>query len=368
MNSLLSLLYLLAIGQGLFLAAALVLGRQPALRTANRLLAALLLICVAVIGHAWLGLHGLYRQYPHSAGAIWTLGLAVGPLLYLYLGSLLFDRAVKGRALLHLLPFVLVTLALLPFYLQSGEAKLAWMAARSHPHWALSVAAPAKLAIFLAYVWACLRLVRAAAPGPLAQGLRRLMLIWLAGGALSVAAFGAEHFDAALPLSSDAIGALGLMCFVYATALLAIGLPLGYRPQAEPARARYADKRLPDQDRVRFLGALTAAMESGHAYRDGELTLEALAAQLAMTGHELSQLVNDACGANFQDYLNRYRVEELKAALAAPERSQESILALALESGFNSKSSLNRAFKKHTGMTPSEYRRAQAGQAAAHSV
>jgi AraC-like DNA-binding protein len=345
-------LYVLAIGQGLFLAGALLAAREKAPRTANRLLAALLLLSSAIIGHAWLALHDLVGSYPHSIGAIWTLGLATGPFLYLYFGSLLFDRPLDRRALRHFLPFVLATLALLPFYLQPGEAKLAW--AMDRPHLLLAIAAPAKLAVFLAYAAACQRLMRKAGQGPLVTGLHRLMLVWLAGGLLSVAALAVEFFELPLPLSSDAIGAIALLCFVYGTAALAMRLPLGYKPQAEPARERYADKKLPEADRVRHLAALTAAMEEAHAYRDGELKLEQLAGQVAMTAHELSQLINDACGVNFQDYLNRYRVEDLKAALHADAGA--SILDLALAAGFNSKSALNRAFKKHTGMTPSEFR------------
>jgi AraC-like DNA-binding protein len=103
-------------------------------------------------------------------------------------------------------------------------------------------------------------------------------------------------------------------------------------------------------------------MENGHAYRDGELKLEQLADMVAMTPHELSQLINVACGTNFQDYLNRYRVEALKLALHAPQRAADSILELGIECGFNSKSALNRIFKSQTGMTPSEFRKAGTSQ------
>jgi hypothetical protein len=125
-----SLLFLFAIGQGLFLSAALLSVRQPELRSANRLLSALLLACVAIIGHAWLGIHALYHAYPHSALAIATLGLLTGPLLYLYLGRMLFNRPLGPRALLHFVPFCIATLAMLPFYLQPAAAKLAWLLQR----------------------------------------------------------------------------------------------------------------------------------------------------------------------------------------------------------------------------------------------
>lgn len=369
LSTILAGLFLLAIGQGLFLGAAL-MGARPELRSANRLLSALLLICVAVIGHAWLGINRLYHEYPHSALAVMPLGLAVGPLLYLYLGKMLFDRPLGRPQLWHFAPFAVATLALLPFYLQPAAAKLAWMLQRNGIPWYLSLAAAAKLVFFLAYIHACYRLISRAGNSALAGGLRRLLAIWLVGGLLSVGAFAIEHADVTLALTSDALGALALLCFVYATAFLALRMPLGYRPLAAPQpapqaapepRPRYANSLLSEQDRHSFLARLDRWMESAQPYRDGELKLEELAAQVAMTAHELSQLINDACGVNFQDYLNRYRVEALKAALHLPAHGDDNILDLALACGFNSKSALNRAFKKHTGLTPSQFRRQPAG-------
>lgn len=373
MHAALSLLLLLAMGQGVFLALALLAARQAELRGANRLLAALLLGSVAVIGHAWLGINHLYTRYPHSALAIATIGLLSGPLLYLYLRSALTERRLAVRDWLHGAPFLLATGAMLPFYLQSAAAKLAWMQHRPVLPWYIGVSVLVKTVIFVCYVVASYRLMRRAAIGPLAGGLARLANIWVIGAVGSVVAFGIELFDVALPLSSDALGAIALACFVYATAFLAIRLPLGYRahlppaaPAPEPA-PRYANKRLSESDRASFLDALKRCMEVDQVYRNGDLTLDQLAALLAMTPHELSQLINDACGVNLQEYLNRYRVEALKAALLAPEQASISILDLALACGFNSKTTLNRAFKKQTGLTPSDYRRSAPGAGAESS-
>ena len=361
MQTALSLILLLAMGQGVFLAIALLAVRQAELRGANRLLAALLLGSVAVIGHAWLGINQLYTSYPHSALAIATIGLLSGPLLYLYLRSALSERRLAARDWVHGAPFLLATAAMLPFYLQSAEAKLAWMQHRPVLPWYIGLSVLVKTVMFLCYAVACYRLMRGGASGPLAGAQARLARIWVIGAAVSVAAFGIEFADMALPLSSDALGAIALACFVYATAFLAIRLPLGYRahlPAPAPAPApRYANKRLSEPDRASFLDALKRCMEVDQVYRNGELTLDELAALLAMTPHELSQLINDACGVNLQEYLNRYRVDALKAALRAPEQASASILDLALACGFNSKSTLNRAFKKQTGLTPSQFRR-----------
>ncbi len=369
LTTILSGLFLLAIGQGLFLAAVLLLlgARRPEVRAANGLLAALMLLCVAVVGHAWLGIAGLYAAWPHSALAVLPLGFATGPLLYLYLSRILHDRPLGRRAWLHFLPFVLVTLALLPFYLQPASAKLAWMRGLDGPPWYAGLAAIAKLLIFLAYLRACYRMLEGAAANPLAPGLRRLLGIWLVGGLLSMLALALEFV---LPVSADVVGALVLLYFLYATAYLAIRQPLGYRPPApasegvpEPEpKPRYGDRLLPDAERGAFLARLEACMKNEQPWRSGELKLEELAERLALSAHELSQLINGACGVNFQDYLNGYRVEALKEALHDPARAGHTILDLAMDSGFNSKSALNRVFKAHTGITPGEYRRQGRGE------
>jgi AraC-like DNA-binding protein/succinate dehydrogenase hydrophobic anchor subunit len=360
-NSIISWLFLAAIAQAVFLSIALLNPRQPEMRSANRLLSALLLIFSAIIGHAWLGLNHLYREYPHSALAIVTLGLAVGPLLYLYLRAMLSDQPLGRRALLHFVPFAVATLAMLPFYLRTAAEKLLWMQQWHGWPWYLALAAVAKLLILLCYLRASYRLVqRVPADSALVLDLRRLMRLWLASAALSVLAVAMAALDADLPLPVEAVDGGALMLFVFATAYTAMRLPLGYRPATLPAlpppKPRYADKQLSTAERDAFLARLAACMEQDQPYRNGELKLEQLAALVAMTPHELSRLINESCGANFADFLNRYRVEALKTALHDPQQASASILDLALIAGFNSKSAMNRAFKKFTGVTPGQFR------------
>ncbi|MYM29205.1 helix-turn-helix domain-containing protein [Duganella sp. CY15W] len=358
LTSILSWLFLAAIAQALCLSAALLTPRQSEMRKANRLLSALLLIFSAIIGHAWLGLNHLYRDYPHSALAIVTLGLAVGPLLYLYLHAMLSDQPLGRRALLHFVPFGVATLAMVPFYLRSAEEKLAWMRAWDGWPWYLALAAVAKLLILMVYLRASYQLIqRVPAGSDLVHDLRRLMRVWLFSAALSVVAVAMAAINVERPGAIEAVDGGALILFVFATAYTAMRLPLGYRPQTlPPPKPRYADKQLSTAERDAFLARLTTCMEQDQPYRNGELKLEDLAAQVAMTPHELSQLINQHCGANFADFLNRYRIEALKTALHDPQQASTSILDLAMIAGFNSKSAMNRAFKKSTGLTPGEFR------------
>jgi AraC-like DNA-binding protein len=86
------------------------------------------------------------------------------------------------------------------------------------------------------------------------------------------------------------------------------------------------------------------------------LTLSQLAERVAIPSHHLSQLLNERLGLSFFDYVNRLRVEEVKRLLLDPKKDGQSILDLAFEAGFSSKSSFNSIFKRSTGYSPSAYR------------
>jgi AraC-like DNA-binding protein len=103
--------------------------------------------------------------------------------------------------------------------------------------------------------------------------------------------------------------------------------------------------------------ALTRLMEEEKLYLDFDISMTSLAQKMQLSNGYLSQIINQKEGLNFYDYINRYRVEEVKKRLADPKYSHLSLYGLALDCGFKSKSTFNGVFKKMTGLTPSEYRK-----------
>lgn len=97
-------------------------------------------------------------------------------------------------------------------------------------------------------------------------------------------------------------------------------------------------------------------VETEKAYLNPDLSLPQLAEKLDVPSHHLSRVINDQFGVNFFNFVNKYRVEEVKAKINDPKFQNLSILGIAYDSGFNSKSAFNRVFKQMEGMTPSEYR------------
>ena len=100
---------------------------------------------------------------------------------------------------------------------------------------------------------------------------------------------------------------------------------------------------------------LEQLMEENKPWLDHELTLYKLAGIMQIPPYQLSQLINQYGGKNFFNFVNQYRVGEVQQRIRAGTHHKQTLLAIALDSGFNSKASFNRVFKKITGKTPRQY-------------
>lgn len=96
-------------------------------------------------------------------------------------------------------------------------------------------------------------------------------------------------------------------------------------------------------------------MATAKPYLDSQLTLSDLAKQLGVSSNVLSSIINTGFQKNFNDFINEHRVAEVKAKLADGSSNNRNLLGIALECGFNSKATFNRAFRKFTGLSPKEY-------------
>ena len=81
-----------------------------------------------------------------------------------------------------------------------------------------------------------------------------------------------------------------------------------------------------------------------------------MAENAGISPHNVSEAINTRAGKNFYDFVNSYRADEAMRRLRDPKYANLTILAIATDSGFNSKSVFNAYFKEHTGQTPSQYR------------
>jgi len=128
-------------------------------------------------------------------------------------------------------------------------------------------------------------------------------------------------------------------------------------PAAEPLPAAEATPTALPPDLLPYRDKLLRLMAEQRPWLEPELNLAELAHRLALHPVLLSKVINTGCGQSFSDFVNTYRVEEARRKLADARFAHYSLVGVALESGFNSKSTFNRVFKKLVGAAPSEVAR-----------
>jgi AraC-like DNA-binding protein len=127
--------------------------------------------------------------------------------------------------------------------------------------------------------------------------------------------------------------------------------------QLKPGMKKYEQSTLTEQKAEQHLQRLLQFMEGEKPYLEFELTLGDIARQLSIPQKELSQVINERLNKNFCTFLNEYRIGEAQRMLLKNAGKKLSVLDIAFESGFNSKTSFNMVFKKHVQMTPTHFRK-----------
>lgn len=126
--------------------------------------------------------------------------------------------------------------------------------------------------------------------------------------------------------------------------------------KVQPNIEQQYKKSLVSQEHVeQYRNELKKLMSAERPYLNPHLTLAELAELLGIGANQLSQILNAGFDQNFSEFINSYRLQHFKSLLQKPDKQQFTILALAYESGFNSKTSFNAFFKRSMGMTPKAY-------------
>jgi AraC-like DNA-binding protein len=152
--------------------------------------------------------------------------------------------------------------------------------------------------------------------------------------------------------------------FIYAMGFLSFRQPKIYLgsnfstvPDEERSKKKYHKSSLTGEKIEEYFNSLEKFITENKPYLNSGIDMPALAAQLSISTHHLSQVINEKTGSNFFDYINGYRVKEAMLMLKNPENSNLTITAIGFEAGFNSVSSFNSVFKKIMKTTPSRFRK-----------
>ena len=198
----------------------------------------------------------------------------------------------------------------------------------------------------------------------LVEGRRRLRLFVVGASSLYIGLMAAAQLAGmprSAPEGTSLAGAIGLLAIagIVAWSLLDVGRKQSLFVVTAAAPQPVADLAPPTEPGdPQLLSRLEHLMATERAYRQDGLTIGSLAQRLGLPEYRLRRLINQALGyRNFNSFVNRYRIAEIKAALADPRQAEVPVLTMALDAGFSSLGPFNRAFKAETGITPSDFRR-----------
>ncbi|MEL6863094.1 MAG: AraC family transcriptional regulator [Bacteroidota bacterium] len=263
--------------------------------------------------------------------------LAVGPLLWLYGQQLLkADFQWNKWQWLHFLPS-LIYLIFCPI-LPNGGPTSAW-----HISYSLILLQAFSYASLSGYLWIQHRQQKSAAVrwyGYLTIGLTAMWLVYL------------FIFIGWIP-----VYLAGALSFTLLMSILAyLGLQDKKLFPHHPME-KYKQSVLSKSESQAVMQKVHQLLREQEVFLDAQLNLNKLAREVGISARLLSQVINENTGHNFSQLINGYRIDFAKQLLSAPHSREEKVISIAHQSGFNSLSTFNAAFKQHTAMTPTEFKK-----------
>lgn len=296
-----------------------------------------------------------------------------GVLLYWLTKSINREPLTIWRRILHLLPFLLATYSSLSIYISLTNADLVKLyedlskelATKTfEPHfweWVFIISLVAVNMIFLGLAIRKARQYNQAILNQFsdvgkikAPWLEPVLIICMCFLVIPLVIYFINYLQPTLD-----VGWLGkLLLFFFSMTAMVFSAYVVRQSFASVPKQKVHTRRLlseeQDQKLKSLFSSLQTHMQNHQPYLEPNLTLNRLAEQVQLSANQLSQVINTQAGGNFHDYVNQFRVEEVKKALV---ESDEQIILLAYNHGFNSKSTFNDVFKKFTGLTPTQYRK-----------
>ncbi|WP_397444736.1 helix-turn-helix domain-containing protein [Polaribacter sp. R77954] len=292
------------------------------------------------------------------------------PLLFLYVLSVIYSNfKLKWTHLVHLLPWLITILVLMPnFFFADDNAKIEFY---NHYNQNIEIRFLGvfgdllSLAYLIAEVYYITRyrklLLENFADNSSLKNyiwLKQLAILLFIGQFLTwIKNYSRIHFTIENTNTLRAVilfFGVFLICWLFLKAVNSPKLFKGIDVNLKTSNEIKTSKNIEQNE---DLSALKSFMTHKKPYLNPSLTIRKLAAELKMNPRDVSVLINQNLNKHFFDFINEYRIEEAKKILKDPSKKAFTVLEILYEVGFNSKSSFNTAFKKHTGLTPTQFRK-----------
>lgn len=360
--------------QGFFLALFFFLKRREA-PLPNTLIGLQLFVVAALSADVFLGYSGYMTRVLHLVDFTEPLIFLFGPFVYLYTYVTVNQQThLHRKQYLHFVPALLYAGYFLFFFLQSGDYKYNAYIDAYYPELPrIEAASPwhedpllikkhlslYQLIHYGTYIILSIRCYfnwprrRTATNGDFLIAWMKALLLGLSisfAATVGIKLAFERDFGEYLIASQQAL-------LIYVFSFFVISRSVFFKQHPNNESAKYEKSALTDDRAILAIDRLKALMKDEKPHLDPDFSLPVLAGKVHLSTHLLSQLLNAHLGQNFYEFTAAYRIQEAQQMLGMPKNKIKSIEQIAEEVGYYSKSSFNTAFKKITGITPSQYRR-----------
>lgn len=367
MNNILSIFFLLGAIQGGILS--VVLYNSKFNRIANKVLSISIFIVSVALLLAYFQITLDYHVYTFQIKSILPLSLIFVPLIYLYTKlNTKENKRITYYDLKYFLPFFIVLIYNVPFYLGSSKQKIGYFERENISGSALPidqleiVLVNLIIFVFAILIFSLVRKMRKNFENEVSNysgELVRLMfflaitvlIFTITGLILSLL----QILNKSYPEILDFLTAIGSTLLIYFIGYYTLLHPQIFHPLKEEPKTVFPK---PIQDIKEnmyddFFAKIVDSMEKDKIYRDPELTLQSISKKVKIPTYLISKIIRAKTDLNFYNFVNKYRIEEVKQVLRKNKSPQ--IMQIAFAAGFNSKSSFYNYFKKDTSLSPKDY-------------
>lgn len=367
--SFLSFIYLYVALIGFYIAMMINLNKKTD-RFTKILISSFVFIHSFFIFHIFFNLTNYHLVFPHSYRTSTMFSLLYGPLLYLYFKRITQQYKFKKIDFLHLLPTVLLVIYLYPIYALPFDDKLNILLERdsgiiSAGHLSSTkIIVLVKLASLMIYGYFIRKLY-------LKGGNRKTESqdnkIWQRNiyriHFLYIIFYGIYGVLIINYISSGFFYHSQVVCM--ALMVMYIGYSANVQPSVFDGTLAFDNKLFFKYKKSGLTQSLSIELKENiiylfdyqKIYKENDINLDTIAEHLNTTRHNASQVINEHFKMNFHELVNKYRINEAKSMLEMDDKHNLNIIDIAYEVGYNNKVTFNKAFKKDTSLTPSEYQK-----------
>lgn len=350
-------------------------------KLASRLLGLLTLMWAIILCFFVFSVKGLMAAYPHFLRTITNLEFTFFPLLYLNIKYLLKKNETFNRLdLLHFIPLVFNILLFSWFYFESAETKYYLVDNNTGYYYYINIISDEILGLQgIIYSILALLLIKKYNTSVLNYkssndisllkytkiGVYILLISWTIG----TIAVNLDFLNIDINVDLFIFTYLLIVVVIYVLSYAALRSKEVFKLSEEQISESFItssgvlnfnsnNKPQPqkeDRETIELNEQLINYINEKKPFLNPELSLQDLADGSGISRHQTSAVINQVHGVNFYEFINTYRVNEVKNNLQDPDKRHFKIISLAYDAGFNSKASFNRIFKQYTNQTPSEF-------------